>query len=260
MAAQEEQLLELLLTLKRTTPGEARTILNSQPPQIAHALMTMMVNINAVKMEVVQEILAKYSAAPGTSVGAAQHPAVVPPPAVVQQPPSAIPPHMQAQVPSRGGTPTYSQPGPQGGYPPQGYQGGPPGFGGPPGPGRGYGTPPPGPSQVPGFVPQHAPQQPTHVPGMGVPGPGLGIPGLGHGSPHAQPPPHMQLPHASQPPVVPGPGPAVPVLPPALAALPEDQKALIMRVVAMSREEVYQMPPADRENIIKLRTTLNLPV
>ncbi len=25
-----------------------------------------------------------------------------------------------------------------------------------------------------------------------------------------------------------------------------------MRVVAMSREEVYQMPPADRENIIKL--------
>ncbi|RDX51988.1 hypothetical protein OH76DRAFT_1400893 [Lentinus brumalis] len=255
MAAQEEQLLELLLTLKRTTPGEARTILNSQPPQIAHALMTMMVNINAVKMEVVQEILAKYGAAPGPS-GAAQPPALVPPPLAVQQPPSAIPPHMQAQVPSRGGTPTFSQPGPQGGYPPPGYQGGPPGFGGPPGLGRGYGTPPPGPSQVPGFAPSHAPQQPQQPPSI----PGMGLPGLAHGPPQAQPPPHMQLPHASQPPPVPGPAPAVPVLPPALAALPEDQKALIMRVVAMSREEVYQMPPADRENIIKLRTTLNLPV
>ncbi|RPD82093.1 hypothetical protein L226DRAFT_607283 [Lentinus tigrinus ALCF2SS1-7] len=252
MAAQEEQLLELLLTLKRTTPGEARTILNSQPPQIAHALMTMMVNINAVKMEVVQEILAKYGALAGAAGAAAQPSAPVPPPMMATPPPSAIPPHIQAQIPPRGGTPTYPQPGPQGGYPPQGYPGGPPNLGGPSGPGRGYGTPPPGPNQGPGFVPPHAPQQPPHVPGMG-------IPGLGHGPPHAQPP-HMQLPHASQPPPVPGPGPAAPVLPPALAALPEDQKVLIMRVIAMSREEVYQMPLADRENIIKLRTTLNLPV
>ena len=38
---------------QRTTPNEARTILNSQP-QIAYALMSVMVNINAVKMEVVQ--------------------------------------------------------------------------------------------------------------------------------------------------------------------------------------------------------------
>lgn len=38
---------------QRTTPNEAKTILNSQP-QIAYALMAMMVNINAVKTEIVQ--------------------------------------------------------------------------------------------------------------------------------------------------------------------------------------------------------------
>ena len=32
----------------------------------------------------------------------------------------------------------------------------------------------------------------------------------------------------------------------------EHLQALIMRVIVMSREEVYQMPPAERENIIKL--------
>ncbi|KAM5531334.1 hypothetical protein V8D89_014979 [Ganoderma adspersum] len=240
MAAQalpEEQLLELLLTLKRTTPAEAKTILNHQP-QIAYALMTMMVNINAVKMEVVQESLAKYGALPG--VPSASQPA--PPPAIASQPPSAIPPHMQAQMPPpRGGTPTYPPhaAGPVGGYPPQGYAGGAP----PAGPSRGYGTPPP--SQVPGFgTPPHAPHapaQPPHAPGLS----------------HAQPPPHTQLPPMSQP--APAAGPAAPQLPDALAGLPEDQKALIMRVIAMTREEVYQMPPADRENIIKLRTTLGLP-
>lgn len=31
-----------------------------------------------------------------------------------------------------------------------------------------------------------------------------------------------------------------------------------MRVIAMTREEVYQMPLADRENIIKLVSTLNM--
>ena len=214
-----------------------------------------------------QEILAKYGALPGASGAAQPVTQSVPPPVAAPTPPSAIPPHIQAQIPPRGGTPTYPPPGPQGGFPPQGYQGVPPSLGGPPGPGRGYGTPPPGPSQVPGFVPPHAPQQPPHVPGVGVPG-------LSHGPPHAQLPTHMQLPHASQPPPVPGPAPAAPVLPPAFAALPEDQRvriywpvvrytqevcaeheclqALIMRVIAMSREEVYQMPPADRENIIKL--------
>ncbi|TBU34465.1 hypothetical protein BD311DRAFT_746209 [Dichomitus squalens] len=239
----EEQLLELLLTLKRTTAAEAKAILNQQP-QIAYALMTVMVNINAVKMEVVQEILAKYGALPG----APRAPQATAPPAIPSQPPSAIPPHMQAQIPPpRGATPTYPVHAavPPGGYPPQSYPSGPPAP--PAAPNRGYGTPPP--NQLPGFgtapppvppAPQALPQ-PPHVPGL----------------PHAQPPPHTQLPHMPQPP--PAPAPAAPQLPDALTGLPDDQKALIMRVIAMTREEVYAMPPADRENIIKLRTTLGLP-
>jgi len=48
-------------------------------------------------------------------------------------------------------------------------------------------------------------------------------------------------------------------LPPALANIPDDQKALIMRVISMTREEIYQLPYNERENIIKLRATLGLP-
>lgn len=68
-AAQEEQLLELLLQLKvraftmpcsvpsqlaqKTTPDQARVILTAQP-QISYALMALMVNLNAINMEVTQ--------------------------------------------------------------------------------------------------------------------------------------------------------------------------------------------------------------
>ncbi|KAI0375449.1 hypothetical protein BV20DRAFT_960603 [Pilatotrama ljubarskyi] len=227
-ALAEDQLLELLLTLKRTTPNEARTILNSQP-QIAYALMAVMADIGAVKMEVVQETLAKYGALPGAAAPAAPA-APVPPPAIPQQPAPAIPPHMQSQMPPRGGTPTYPPPGPHG--PPQGYPPhAPTGY-----PGHGYGTPPP-PAQVPGYGPPHHAQQPPPQ----------------HAPPQMQPPPHMQGP----PPAAPAP-PSGPRLPDAFAALPEDQKAVIIRVMQMSREEVYAMPPSERENIIKLRATLGL--
>ncbi|KAI8981222.1 hypothetical protein BD414DRAFT_492026 [Trametes punicea] len=237
MAAQalaEDQLLELLLTLKRTTPDEARTILNSQP-QIAYALMTVMANIGAVKMEVVQETLAKYGALPGAAVptaAAAPAPAAVPP----HQPPSAIPPYMQSQGPSRGGTPTYPSHGVAQAYPLPGY------------PGHGYGTPPPpGPVSGPGYAPpsQVAQQPPPNAP---------------HAPPHAPPPPQarMQPPHM-QGPTPAGAPPTGPRLPDAFSALPEEQKALIMRVMQMSREEIYAMPPNERESIITLRTTLGLP-
>ena len=70
---QEDQLIELLLQLKvcyvhqlwsthmpegfimaqKTTPEQAKAILNAQP-QIAYALMSVMVNLNAVNVEVIQ--------------------------------------------------------------------------------------------------------------------------------------------------------------------------------------------------------------
>ncbi|KAH9944001.1 uncharacterized protein BXZ73DRAFT_96515 [Epithele typhae] len=153
-AQAEEQLLDLLLTLKKTTDAEARALLNSQP-QIAYALMATMVKINAVKPEVVQDILAKQGALP-RSLSAL--PATSAPPAMPPQPPSAIPPHLQG-------------------------------------------------------------------------------PGVQRGAP-------------------PGPGSAS--LPDSLAGLPEEQKVLIQRVITMTPEEVYQLPPADRESIIKLRATLGM--
>ncbi|KAI0830759.1 hypothetical protein BC628DRAFT_1355504 [Trametes gibbosa] len=236
MAAQaiaEDQLLELLLTLKRTTSNEAKTILNSQP-QIAYALMAVMADIGAVKMEVVQEALAKYGALPGAaSVPPAPPAAVVPPATIPQQSAPAIPPHMQSQVPPRGATPTYPS---HGAYPPPQA---PPTY-----PAAGYRTPPPGPGY--GSSP-HAQNTPPHIPP--------------HAPAHIQPPPpHMQIqpPHAQVPPAAAAP-PTGPRLPDAFAALPEEQKGVILRVMQMSREEVYAMPPSERENIIKLRATLGLP-
>ncbi|KAI0334498.1 hypothetical protein GY45DRAFT_1318558 [Cubamyces sp. BRFM 1775] len=234
MSVAEEQLLELLLTLKRTTPHEAKTILNSQP-QIAYALMAVMADIGAVKMDVVQDTLAKYGALPGASAPGA--PAVPPAavPSAPQQPPSAIPPHMQSQIPPRGGTPTYGAPPPS--FPPHAPP--PTGY-----PGPGYGTPPPG--QAPGY-----PAAPSHVPQLPPP----------HMPPHAQPPPHlrMQPPHAQGPPPPAPVPPTGPRLPDAFAALPEDQRVVIMRVMQMSREEIFAMPPNERENVIKLRATLGMP-
>ncbi|KAH9858246.1 hypothetical protein C2E23DRAFT_803241 [Lenzites betulinus] len=228
-AIAEDQLLELLLTLKRTTPNEGKTILNSQP-QIAYALMAVMADIGAVKMEVVQETLAKYGALPGAaSIHPAAPAAVAPPAAIPQQPAPAIPPHIQSHIPPRGGTPTYPT---HGAYPPPQV---PPNFSAP-----GYETPPP----RPGYGPAHH-TPPPHVPP--------------HAPAHMQPPPHMQMqpPHAQGPP--PAAAPAGPRLPDAFAALPEEQKGVILRVMQMSREEVYAMPPSERENIIKLRATLGLP-
>lgn len=48
-----EQLIELMLQLKKTTPAAAKQILNNQP-QIAYALITLMVSMNAISFEVFQ--------------------------------------------------------------------------------------------------------------------------------------------------------------------------------------------------------------
>ncbi|PCH34144.1 hypothetical protein WOLCODRAFT_160637 [Wolfiporia cocos MD-104 SS10] len=207
-ALQEDQLLELLLQLKKTTPEQARTILNSQP-QIAYALMAVMVNVNAVNVEVIQKTLAAYGALPGAA-SASQAPPAAPP-----QPPSAIPPHLAHAPPHRGHTPTYpSQP------PPPSY------------PQPTYSTPTP--TQPPPMNPYGAPPGAQQIPGLG----GVMYPG------QQQPPQQPQ---------------GMPALPPALAGIPDEQKELILRVVTMPREQVYQLPYAERENIIKLRATLGLP-
>ncbi|KAH9948179.1 hypothetical protein B0H21DRAFT_255586 [Amylocystis lapponica] len=192
-ALQEDQLLELLLQLKKTTPDQARIILQTQP-QIAVAVMAVMVNINAVNMEVVQRTLATYGAS-----SSVQPPA--PALSSVPTPAPAIPPHLIPQAP-RGTTPTY---------PPQ--------------------LQPPAYPQA--AYPPHA--GPSHAPYGAQPAPV-------HGYSTHQPPP---VPTS--------------IIPDALASIPDEQKALIMRVISMTREEIYQLPYSERDNIIKLRATLGLP-
>lgn len=204
-ALQENDLLELLLQLKKTTPEQARIILNGQP-QIASAVLAVMVNINAVNMDVVQKTLAGYGALPGAAPSA---PSAIPPVALPAAPvitsAPAIPPHMALPPPVRGGTPTY--PPPQ--QPPAYAQPGP------------YASHVPGPSGYGPLPPLHAPAY-AAPPAAAAPTPAPGIPG-------------------------------------ALASIPEDQKALIMKVISMTRDEIYQLPYDQRNNIIQLRATLGLP-
>ncbi|KAL1748968.1 hypothetical protein HDZ31DRAFT_59855 [Schizophyllum fasciatum] len=92
-----EQLLELLMQLKKTTPDAARQILNAQP-QIAYALITLMVSMNAIDIEVFQRTL--------TSLGPAGISASEPAAASVPPVASAVPPYVQPQFESQYRTPT----------------------------------------------------------------------------------------------------------------------------------------------------------
>ncbi|KAH9837284.1 uncharacterized protein C8Q71DRAFT_757575 [Rhodofomes roseus] len=215
---QEDQLLELLLQLKKTTPEEARAILHSQP-QIAYALMAVLVNINAVNAEVVQNTMTAYSAQSGT----APAPAPAPAPGPSAPPMPAIPPHL-AQPPPRGGTPTY---------PPQ----------------RGA-TPTYPPHQPAGYPPSYSTPPPQH--GFGGPLPASQIPGLGAYPPQPAPAP-VPPPAASK-----SAQSAASILAAALQKVPDEQKPLVMQIISMTREEIFAMPPTERDNVIKLRSTLGL--
>ncbi|SJL11499.1 uncharacterized protein ARMOST_14903 [Armillaria ostoyae] len=153
---QTDQLLELLLQLKKTTPVAAKQILNAQP-QIAYALITLMVSMDAVDIDVFQRILADY----GQQQAQAQAQPVITP---VPTPP----------VPQQ----TYSQP-PQPSY-------------------SGYGV------QQPYAQPQPTPAQPMDI----------------------------------------------------LAAIPDEQKAMIMHVIQMTPEQINALGPTERASVLQLRASL----
>ncbi|KZT43865.1 hypothetical protein SISSUDRAFT_1039776 [Sistotremastrum suecicum HHB10207 ss-3] len=44
-----------------------------------------------------------------------------------------------------------------------------------------------------------------------------------------------------------------------IASIPEDQRALLMRVIAMTPSQIEQLPPTERATFIQLRQTLGLP-
>ncbi|CAA7265033.1 unnamed protein product [Cyclocybe aegerita] len=252
-----EQLLELLLTLKKTTPAAARGILNNQPA-IAYALITLMVQMNAINIEVFQKTLAEYvpdpSTAPvGASSAAVPHPSssstsasapvvshLLPPPAA-PAPISAIPPHVQAQYRtttppsapgSAPGAPTHTP------TPPYGYSNGqaqghaptPPGYG------YGYGQQPQHGAYGGGGYQQHQYQQ------------------GGYGGY----PPSSTYGGQPQPPAAPSTG-STPSLPDSLANIPAEQKALIMRVLSLTPEQINMLPPSERATYIQIRATLGVP-
>ncbi|KAG6813714.1 hypothetical protein H0H92_008122 [Tricholoma furcatifolium] len=212
-----EQLLELLIQLKKTTPVAARAILNGQP-QIAYALMTLMVKLNAVNFEVFQKTLADYGKTAGatTAPPAVATPTPSMPPSVQPTPVPAIPPHMYPHGQHyRTATPPTQAP-----YP---YS-------------NGQSLPPQSNSPKPYGQPQGPPAPPNAGYGYSQPQPQYGY---GYNAP--------------------APGPvAPPRIPDAIAAMPEDQKALIMRVLAMTPEQLNALPPSDRQTYIQLRNTLGV--
>ncbi|KAJ6579529.1 hypothetical protein DFH09DRAFT_1146833 [Mycena vulgaris] len=184
-----EQLLELLIQLKKSPPASARQILNERPA-IAYALITLMVSMNAINFEVFQKTLSDYGAAQ-----AAQAPVPAPVPL------SAVPTHLQpsSQPHSRTNTPPMQNPYPQSGY-------------GQPPPNQAYGRAPPAPA------------------------------GYNAGFPPTQPAGYAPRPPAFD-----------------MTAFPEDQRQMIMGVLAMTSEQINALPPADRAGIMQLRATLGFP-
>ncbi|KAJ2911378.1 hypothetical protein MD484_g9036, partial [Candolleomyces efflorescens] len=246
------QLLELLMTLKQTTPAAAKGILNAQPA-IGYALISLMVSMNVIKLDVFQKTLAEYQAAAAKGAVAAtptpSHPVAAPAPYLAPPPhlaassshssshtstPTpipAIPPHLQPSSshyanPYRTATPPHSTPTPplMGGPPPPQAYGYPP-----PSVNNGYGAPPPGAYPPPG------PPAPSYH--------GGGYPGYPPPAAHAPPPAASTIP---------------PGLAETLAAIPEDQKQLVITVISMSPEQVLALPPQERATYVQIRATFGI--
>ncbi|XP_006462930.1 hypothetical protein AGABI2DRAFT_193985 [Agaricus bisporus var. bisporus H97] len=223
-----EQLLELLIQLKKTTPKAARDILNSQPA-IAYALINLMVSMGAINIEVFQKTLSQFHESNPRGQATLQASATSTPPI------TALPPHLQTQY----GT---STPPPAVGTPPAGVYGGYPSQ-------QAY-QPPPTQSYPPaasssanypayGGQPQSQPAYPSYPPPQT----------------YSTPTPQTAPPAAST-----GGRPAsAPIIKPeTLAAFPDDQKALIMHVISMTQEQLNMLPLEQRNTYIQIRATLGI--
>ncbi|KAK1221588.1 hypothetical protein PQX77_015601 [Marasmius sp. AFHP31] len=222
----ENQLLELILQLKKTTPAAAKQILNSQP-QIAYAVIALLVSMNAIDIEVFKKTLGDFAAQQAASAQAGPS---------TSQPAPAIPPHMQQQSHYRTATPPAATPTPPVTQPQPGY--GHNGYSQP----QGYGY------------------SPAQYGGQSSQGGGYGNGGYqsryGHGQQGAGHPPSSSTPQApaqAQASVLSQLNPAI------LDAIPEDQKSMIIHVLSLTPEAISKLSPNDRANVMQLRTTLGLP-
>ncbi|KAI0005526.1 hypothetical protein BJV74DRAFT_875451 [Russula compacta] len=189
----EDQLIELLLELKRTTPDQAKAILHSQP-QIAYALVALMVKIGIIDIPIFQvpftfpffHSISNFSFAANLSNVC----------------PSAK--WAASAQSSRGGTPQFATP-PPGVYPIGATRTGPGGY------------------------------PPSYISGSG----GTSVP-VGH---YNVPPPPQTT---SQ------------TIPAALAAIPENQREVVLKLVNMRPEEIAMLPPTERASVIQLRASLGI--
>jgi len=225
-----EQLLELLLTLKKTTPAAARGILTNQPA-IAYALITLMVSMNAINIEVFQRTLAEFGAANASSLATSTPTPQTMDSIMSSAPLSAVPPHLQAQY--RTTTPPVSQTSLYGSYSQANGQDS---------SSHPYTSTPPNminhhheyEQQQSGYAGQYQ-QPPSSYPGY---------------------PPTYSGQTASHQTPTPAPSSN---LTDALASIPDDQKALIMRVLSMTPEQINTLPPTERTTYIQIRATLGIP-
>jgi cleavage stimulation factor subunit 2 len=179
----EDQLIELLLQLRKTAPDQAKAILNSQP-QITYALVALMVKMGVIDIPIFQQTLATFAPQQNGT-----QPPLIP----------AIPPHLQPQN-SRNGAPQFAMP--------------PPGT---------YAT----------TVPHHGPAYPQYT-----------------AEGHPLPAGHYSVP---APPQTTGQN-----IPAALAAIPENQREVVLKLVNMSPEEIATLPPNERASVIQLRASLGI--
>ncbi|KAH9043689.1 hypothetical protein EDB85DRAFT_1911744 [Lactarius pseudohatsudake] len=182
----EDQLIELLLQLRKTAPDQAKAILNSQP-QITYALVALMVKMGVIDIPIFQQTLATFAPQQNGT-----QPPLIP----------AIPPHLQAQN-SRNGAPQFATP------PPGAYA---------------ITTPHAGPAAYPQYT-------------AGSEGQPL-------------PPGHYGVP---APPQTTGQN-----IPAALAAIPESQREVVLKLVNMSPEEIAILPPNERASVMQLRASLGI--
>ncbi|KIY53465.1 hypothetical protein FISHEDRAFT_55199 [Fistulina hepatica ATCC 64428] len=214
-----EQLLEFLLQLKKTTPDAARQILTAQP-QIACALITLMVSMRAIDIDVFKATLANY----GSKISQ-------PPPSHTPTPVpgpsgnvSGFTPPTSVQVPPSG----YVQPNHGLGYQGQGGAGRPPTGYGQPGPYNNHLTTPAYASTT-SYAQASSPAYNSHPPGNDQT--------RGNGASAA-------------------PSANLTAIASAIAAMPEDQKVIIhtmvIRLLSMTPDQIAALPPTERASVMQL--------
>ncbi|KAH8836131.1 hypothetical protein DL96DRAFT_1576809 [Flagelloscypha sp. PMI_526] len=234
----DAQLLELILHLKQATPEAARTILNSQPA-IAYALIKLMVTMGASDDGVFHDTLSKFQSQTAPPLNPTSR-------APSSAPGPAIPPHVQgpsSRPNSRNHTPPVP---PQNSRPPPPSY---PSYNPPPDPrynveggrysDRGY-APPPNHSNDRRYPPSHDDRGPPND---------RRYPPYQNDRNYQPPPPQPY----SAPPQPPQPQGGIAAV---LARFPPEQQAAVQSVLSMTDEQIYALPPDQREGVLSLKASL----